>query len=369
MPKPTINFSIADNPTKLAGLKQDWQRLFEEYNNNNYFLNFDWNWFSWKYIAEPRGDSLRVIVGYSQKRVVLVWPLVLSTLPGVRILRWLGSQVGDFQDVLVEHSECSGRWLELAWEFVQESPADLVFLHGVRPGSNIETIKAINVDQGELQISPYIDWQQWSNWNQYCAGWKSKFRKDSERQRRRIKAHGKVHLIIARHKEDVPVMIDWIIRAKEHWLKKGGQQDYPWKHHPQYQEFLNKAALDALEKNQLFLGVLKCENKIIAGAMGFQAQGHFRFWKYAYDMNWGQYSPGNLIFIETLRWSFERGHKIFDMMPSAYSYKYNYTHTDLKQYNCFIPLTYTGRLYIAIHRSRYFPSFRSAYFQIRSALR
>jgi len=370
MSRPTINFLIIDEPAKLKVIEQDWYRLFTESSNDNYFLTFDWNWYAWQHIEQQRKFSLRILVGRCQGKIILIWPLVLSSVVRIRELRWLGSGYGDCRDVLVERSCNSKEWVAQAWRFIQNNvPSDLISLNGITVEGQIKTIVGKDAFQGKTQVAPYINWRQWPSWNQYQTIWKGKFRRDSQRQRRRLARCGEINFKLAGNEQDSIDTIHWMIKAKERWLKIAGKRDYPWKHHPQYQTFLNCVAIRALKNNQLFLGTLMCDDVIVAASMGFHTQGCFRFWKYAYDTQWSQYSPGTLAFIETLRWSFESGHKIFDLMPYSYPYKYNYTNTDQNQYHYLIPRTFVGRLYITVRQTKYFPRLRSSYYLLRNLLR
>ncbi len=69
------------------------------------------------------------------------------------------------------------------------------------------------------------------------------------------------------------------------------------------------------------LFVLKVEGRPVAGLFCLQARGALHAWFAAYDSKMAEYSPGLILFVETIRLAAEAGYSEMDLGPGEYPFK------------------------------------------------
>src|SRR5712692_10433905 len=96
-----LQLAIIADGKEIEALKEEWNNLYMRAEQPYLSQSFEWAWCAWRTIAEPRGQRPCFVVIRSGNRIVLIWPMVVST----RNLFWsvaapLGTK--EYTDILVE---------------------------------------------------------------------------------------------------------------------------------------------------------------------------------------------------------------------------------------------------------------------------
>src|SRR5688572_1417654 len=135
-----VRFDLVTDPAAFETLEPEWDALFAEAGRpTQVFQTFAWNW-HWcrHYLDRPSRSrsQLAIITGRQHERLVLVWPLVLERIAGLRRLAWMGDPVSQYGDILAAPEAEDDTTLFTAWAFaLRASRADLAHLRKVRDDS------------------------------------------------------------------------------------------------------------------------------------------------------------------------------------------------------------------------------------------
>jgi len=132
-------FEVVRERAGLDALEPEWNDLFHRAGRSTQlFQTFNWNW-HWANHYLPAtsgardGTSLAIVTVRREGRLVMLWPLVLERLAGLKVLRWMGEPVSQYGDVLAEELPDGLRLMRQAWHFaVARLGADVVCLRKVR---------------------------------------------------------------------------------------------------------------------------------------------------------------------------------------------------------------------------------------------
>ena len=348
-----MQISVITDLNGMKSLEVEWNHLFDDIKEKFYFYGFSWNWHACQHFVKKRRLGLRIIVGRVDGRVVLIWPLVVVRFFGWQIVKWLGSQTLEYHDLLVRDEPEKHRWLASAWSHMRsEFKADAVLLECVRDGAEVISILGQQPSTVRLyDYAPSVEWEDWKGWPEYFSSLSRKLRTDHRRQLKRLEATGAVSLERVESDATCKDVIEWMFVQKQVWSESKGTEQF-WASVPEYPDFLKAAAETAQKSGNLFVATLEQNQTLIAALFGFCAGSNMALWKMTYDSKWETYSPGRVLWIKALEWSYDAGHKICDFMPRAYPFKYRFTkrHTAVRMY--YIPFTFWGRIFVLLHASR-----------------
>jgi len=111
MKPPVLAFSTIRESDGFQSLREPWNALWADLDNAQLFSSFDWCWNAWRLIAERRGCELRLVSGWLDGHLVLVWPMMIDS----GVLRMLSSETFEYRDIIVKPSGHASRWVEDAW--------------------------------------------------------------------------------------------------------------------------------------------------------------------------------------------------------------------------------------------------------------
>jgi CelD/BcsL family acetyltransferase involved in cellulose biosynthesis len=307
---------------RLWALREEWSALFARAPGAHFSQSFAWASNAWKYVARPRGRQLVCIVLRENDRLVGLWPLVVYTDRGARVLRPLGYEGSEYSLPLVEGAdEAAATRLETVWAAARKT-ADLAFLPQLKTGSAF----ADAVRRASMPIAswwpapaPFVSRAAYADWPQYQAALSSSLRREIGRARRRLAEHGSV--TIERESADrCSEVIDWMIGHKSRWLSTTGRVN-DWIDNPQYRDFLVALARTRDgDDGGIAVFALRVEGRPVAGyVLSFdrtRAEGLL----VTHDPAWRAGSPGSVLAEHVIRWAFERGLD-FDFRPGDEAYK------------------------------------------------
>ena len=320
MPQHRLEFTVVCDATALRALGPAWQALWSRLANPHVFQTFEWCCNAWRHVASKRGNQLRIVVGRSGERVVLIWPMMV----GQGVLRMLSSATLEYRDILVEPSEQATHWIAQAWQVAKRAiKADTYLFQNLRlPNHLSSSIAALGPSAGVGGgWCPVIRLHQFANWDAYAATLPKSLISDQRRQWKRLATvmPGLSFQMIDKP-EKIQAVMDWISHHKRQW---GDLQGKPaiWFITPDITQFLQAATAQALSEGRLVMATLANGDDILSAGWGFQWGSEFLFHMFAYDVRHASFSPSRLFLQRLIQHGFETGVHTFDFMPGEEAYK------------------------------------------------
>lgn len=365
---PDVEIEIIDRPAALKALEADWRDLYARGGGHSYYLTFDWHWRAWDHYARRKGRRLLVVVLRQAGRVVLILPLAVERYLIWRRAHWLGAVTCYYEDALVEPSPRAPDWLAVAWKAVTKSRVDFCMFRAVRDDAALSPLLA-GIKGGWKEDSPslHVAWDDWPDWSDYWSSMRDGFRWDQRRQRRRLAKRGQLKFETVSAADDVDETLRWIIEKKRDWLRVRGY--YGDRYGEAERAFLHGVVADARASGALHMARVKIGAQPIAAEFGFVQDREMHLAVTSYDQAWQSYSPGRMMFEESLKWSRQSGLRIFDLNSAEDDYKRIWARREAGGANYFVPCTLLGRLYVSWYASPIRTWLRLAYALTPTGLR
>ena len=163
-PSRAIRFDLVSGADAFETLEPEWDALFASSGRpTQVFQTFAWNWHWCRHYlpkASPGSRSrLAVVTGRLSGRLVLVLPLVLERVFGLRRLAWMGDPVSQYGDALVAPEADDDATLLAAWTFaLSVTGADVA--HCARSGTTRSPRGQCNSARRKViatEQAPYLD--------------------------------------------------------------------------------------------------------------------------------------------------------------------------------------------------------------------
>lgn len=221
-----LTYSVVSTAGDLASLRDEWNALFAAAGRpEQVFQTFAWTW-TWcqHYLTHGRfmrGPKLAVVTGRSDGRLVILLPLVVERVAGLRQLAWMGEPVSQYGDVLAMPEASSLATLAAAWDFaVKATRADLAKLRKVRADATIAPLLAhLGAAITATEEAPYLDFTRAPDFAAYEASLHAKGRKNRRRHLRRLSERGAVAFEQHSGDPDAAHLADYAILLKRAWLR------------------------------------------------------------------------------------------------------------------------------------------------------
>ena len=341
-----IEIEIIDQPDALRALGPQWRELCQRVPGHGHYLTFDWHWRAWDSFNRLKGHRLCVAVGRRSGRLALVLPLVTAKAGKFRRAQWLGEAVCYYADALVLPEPEAPSWLASAWRAaVAHARIDYVDIKNVREDGPLHGLLASlpGARGGQIE-SNGIAWRDWADWDAYWNSMSKSFRTGQATKHRRLVKRGEVRFEMVSDPADISEWIDWIITQKRAWLAFRGF--YGDRFDDAEAAILHDAAADASRAGTLFLGRIRVGETIIAAELGFVDDERYHMAVTCYDRAWHKYSPGQLMFENSTKWSWQRGIPYYDLGAPTEPYKTIWGRDKTACAKFMVPCTAGGRLYL-----------------------
>jgi CelD/BcsL family acetyltransferase involved in cellulose biosynthesis len=111
--------------------------------------------------------------------------------------------------------------------------------------------------------------------------------------------------------------------------------------------FQNEFAALALRREWLRLYQLRVANQVIAAFYCFYYRDVFLAYQSAFDVDWGKYSPGQLMMAHAIRKAIEEGAHEFDMLSGTHEYKYSWANKQCVEPHFLLSTSWQGNVWTA----------------------
>ena len=347
--------SVVTERAQFEALEQEWNDLFERAGKDHQlFQTFNWNWHWVRHYLSNTGRSprrtLAVVVARRDGRLVLVWPLVLERIAGLRVLQWMGDPVSQYGDVLVERLPDNTELLRQSWTFItNEIGADVVHLRKVRADAAVAGLLAqTRARKVSTTSAPYLDLASAPNFAGYEQRYNSKTRKNRRRLQRQFLERGP--LTVQRHPGG-PTARDAAraaIAMKLGWLGRTGRIS-PALTDPRFAAFFADVAEAGARGAGCEVVVLKSNGEPAGYAIDVTCGARRAAHVIVHDPKFDDFGAGVLLLQEWIRGACAHGIATFDLLAPAYAYKLDWADGAVGVEDFALGLTLRGRAFAGIY--------------------
>jgi len=300
----------------LEKLSASWERICEADPRAEIFHTFEWNRAFCKSLGG--GVSLCAIVVYAGTEVAGIVPLALRR----NNLQFLGSPASDYNDVLC-YEDRTAEVLRSAFDALLHSPVRWTscILDNVPEHSRL--IRFMGTLPSEVRKRLQLHFKSpcpTMLLNGKPDGKANPFRKQSvQRHEKRLRKLGQLSFRHLETREEIRQHLDSFFRQHVQRLAFKGQKSH----------FLSlatrkfySALVDELDpRGQLRFGVLFLNELPIAYHFGFQHKDKFIWYQPTFNVDYWDYSPGEVLLAELLRYAQQHSLREFDFTVGGEGYK------------------------------------------------
>lgn len=326
VPQGLLQLEIVTERAAFDTLEPEWDALFERAaKSHQAFQRFGWLW-HWCNHYLPgsgnRGAGLAVVAGRAEGRLVMVWPLVIERVLGLRQLAWMGDTVSQYGDVVVEPAYATIGHLRRAYEFaVKATGADLVLLRKVRADAVVApALAALGTTIVATDEAPFIDLAATPSREAFDERMPNKSRRNRRRQMRRLEERGRVAMEELQPGDDCRAVTQIAVSLKRAWLKRRGGYSRAIGD-PRFAAFFGDAAGGEGPATGVSASVLRCAGEATAINIALACKGRQLLHIIVYNSKFERAAAGILHVEAAIHRAIGRGDAAFDFLAPRHDYK------------------------------------------------
>lgn len=348
----------------LYTLEKEWRALEQRAEDGrNAFQNFDWCvcW-SETFINDQHLADLHIVTVRDKDRLVLVWPLMMTCVGPVCVLRWLSDPYGQYGDVLVDPDYAHTDVFDAAWQHIHvTSKADALRLRHVRQDSRIHDylLERCGIAD-EPQMAPALDMHLIRDEPAYDA----RYTKEQRRRRRRIRAalqkRGELQFQISSLHEALCNSAGLAIEHKREWLRQRGLYSEPL-NNDGLEDFLLRLARRCGDSLHLVSSRIKVGGQAISHQIGLRYFGRHLCYLTSHDHRFTDLSPARLHMDFAQRAAIGVKTQVFDLMVPGDAYKKAWSNGEVQVCDFYSASSLKGKLFANAYLSILRPLVRRVY--------
>jgi CelD/BcsL family acetyltransferase involved in cellulose biosynthesis len=323
-----LRCDLITNFSQLEELSADWDRLWRADPNGEIFQSFGWARAWWRSYGDK--ISLRALVVFEGERVLGILPLVRD---GEQIVL-LGGKQADYSAIVCENDRAA-EVLEVALNTLLELPdwRECVLSNLKLEGGILKQLSALPRKLRHYLQTVYVD---------DCYTILLSENRDAlvslvgkHHTRRRLNKLRKAGTLTFRHvesKAEAQVQISEFLRHQIQARALAGKSAIP----PEFCRFLRNL-IDELDlSRELRFGVLELNDQPLAWHLSFHVNDKLLFYQQTFDVDSWDYSPGEVLVHELLRYVKENAVGEFDFAHGDEPFKNRFTTHTRKCYSLYI---------------------------------
>jgi len=351
-----LDLNLVSDTAGFEALESEWCDLFDRAGQSHQLFqsyNWNWHWCQTYLISETKRNSakLSIVVGKSDGRLVMVWPLITDSRMGVKYVCWMGRPVSQYSDVLIEEGPSQMAWLNEGWRFVcTRLGADLICLPKVREDAVLAGLAQNLGFRSVLEAeAPYADLSKAGTYEVFAARSSARLRKNRRRQHRRLCEQGKVSIEVLTRGKAACAAVQQAIEMKCHWLANHGLVSKAFAD-DRIDRFFASVLTSPGRPTGCQVSVMKVGREIAAVVIGIICKGRhaIHICTYNPDPRFIRSGAGALLIDATVQNSLDMDLVNFDMMAPGDAYKYEWAGASVKVRDYTVPLTLRGQAYATL---------------------
>jgi CelD/BcsL family acetyltransferase involved in cellulose biosynthesis len=308
---------------RFRALRNEWEDLWARA-NGRYHESFLACWQSWLNIAKPRGSKLRCIVARRDCRLVMVWPLAVSTHALWKVLRPLGPEAAEYTTILLEPGADAQALARQAWHTaVTRCGADVIQLPYF--SSQTEMYRLVSKERhhvfGDARSASIARLTTEADWPSFCGSLGTLSGKKPGALERRLAKQGTVNarLLTPSDAEENTKLVEWTLSRKREWASRVDKRG-AWLYSSSYRDFLI-ALLNAQEREPIArLYLITLNGEPLATTIIGIGKSSIKGLITGFDERYAKFSPGQLVVEYMVKWAYDN-HFDFDFGVGTESFK------------------------------------------------
>lgn len=348
----TCTFALISTRAGFNDLAADWSDLFDRTSSGNQvFQSFHWLWHWCNHFLDDAGanQSLAIVTGRRNGRLVLVWPLVVNRAARLKHLTWMGQPVSQYGDILHDETACDASDLMASWTFIKtQVNADVLHLRKVRADAAVaQLLCQVCTAPVARETAPFLDLSEAKDFEDYQQRYAGKARKNRRRLRRRVAERAPLCAETFVDGGTRSEIAHEAICLKRDWLKSRGlisraiQDD-------RTRSFFKDAAGSINHATGCRTTQVKIGDQTAAIEVSFVSKGHCAVHVIVYALAFEKAGAGVLLMEDAIKSAISAGIKTFDLMAPGDSYKLDWADGYVNVEDWCTPLSVRGRAFHAL---------------------
>lgn len=314
---------IVRTSDRLEQIGPAWQVLWLSL-DGLVFQSHGWVAAWWNTLRDRDQRSLCIGLVWQGDALQAVFPLATSRRKGLGVLEWAAASVTDYGDILVA-PDCPPDCLRRLWALISsERGFDLVMLGRLLPDANVRQLFNAAFDIGirmradyRLEVSHRVA-ADGANGERWFAGQSKKTRKSYRHAQNLLKEDGDVRFRLLPADTPFGPVLARIALLKRQWLEDSGRTSELFSD----DETSLAALVEILAQTGILrIFVLECGGQIVAVSVNFVQRGAMMAFVTTFDPAFARASPGMLLMMDYIGWSFDQGLTMVDFLAGDEPFK------------------------------------------------
>ncbi len=348
---PADELQLVTTRAGFEALEDEWNALFERAGRGEQmFQTFNWLWHWAAHFLPDGASNLAIVTVRRSGRLVVVVPLVVERVLGLRQIEFMGAPVSQYGDVLAEEIDDRDAVIVGAIEFALSSArADVLRFAKVRSDAVIApALSCIGAEITSVEQAPFIDLKSSRTYADYVKRFSNKCFKNRRRLERRLAERGVVGLDWELSGRAAADAARTTLLLKRVWLKAKGQVSRAFADRRTEAFFADVCAgLQRPAGTQVSL--LTSGGEIADAAITVTCKGRQALHILAYNMKFEKCAAGVLHVEKLIEHAFETGVEVFDFLAPRHDYKQEWADGEVQVMDFAKPVSVAGRTYTTVY--------------------
>ena len=299
----------------LEVYEQDWNKITEENENTNPFIEYEfvYNW--WKILGSK--EDVEILAVQDHNRVIAFFPFQFKRKWFGYMCHFLAFGVANYMDIIVRRSDASRAIMFVLDEMISRKKSIVFYLHGLLESTNTpyalsQYVNARNLKERHFSIiTPFINLEN-LDVDEYMKSRKKLHGMD--RRDKRLRGLGEISLQLLESKD-----MDEIVRLhKRRWEKKNDTSGFSSESKLEFFRYLAELPKG---KFSVRLTTLQVQEEKVAFTYGFTCRTRYLGYVLGHDSDFDCYGPGRLLIKEKVSHLISEGFLKLDMSIGYEPYK------------------------------------------------
>jgi len=313
---------------ELLELEEEWNKLFDRSSNKNIFLSHSWIKTWWKNFGSDK--KMLILFAYAGEKLVGIAPLMITSK---RIIRFIGHPIADYGDFVLSNNESEVLFSFFDYLNKKNDLWSSIQLDEIpEESTTIKTSKEVLKKTNKYNSISFCNERLSVDFKGDVEKLQSLLRKKSLRRYvNRLDKLGKLEFKRLTKKEEIDEILSiFFEQHKEIWNRRHSRSMF---YDNRCKTFFREITKDLLLFNAVDVLVLYLNKKPIAIQYGFNWNQKHANYCQSYDLEFYDYSPGNILIKLYVEYFQEKEFREVDFTRGVEPYKYRFSNKHLYNYS------------------------------------